>query len=299
MNSTRRTVLIGASSVLIPAVGWSQEAAPKLFADSRIVVTDRMSVEITGRGPDVVLIPGSVSSREVWRPVAEALRSRYRLHLVQLAGFGGEPARANVNGPAWEPTAEAIDAYVAQARIKPVLVGHSLGGTMSLYLAQKHPDHYRKAMLVDATPYLAETMRMPDAAVTGMRGAIAANRVQPMSMAQIEPNLVSMISNPEDREAVRRMALASDPKAAGLLYVENMVVDLRPGLKAMTTPVTIVFPDNVPNGAPAGVVRATYEKAFADLKGVTLIEVKNSRHFVMQDQPEAFGQILERYLAKR
>ena len=79
-------------------------AAPslKLFSDSRLVRGDRISVEVVGQGPDVVLIPGLASSRETYRRTAERLRGRYRLHLVQVAGFAGEPAAANASGPVTE-----------------------------------------------------------------------------------------------------------------------------------------------------------------------------------------------------
>lgn len=299
MSVNRRSfVMASAAAFAIPALARGQSASPKLFADSVLVTRDRISVEVVGAGPDVVFIPGSVCSREVWRATAEQLKSRYRLHLVQIAGFGGEPARANASGPAWESTAEAIDAYVVEARLAPAtLVGHSLGGTMALYAAQNHPSHYRRAMLVDATPFLAETFGLPAATVAGIRGAIAADQVQPMTMAMVEPGLASMAGALADQAMIRRDASASDPKAAGRLYVENLVLDLSPGLKAMTTPLTLVFPDNVPSGVAAGTVRANYDKAYADLATKTLIEVKDSRHFVMQDQPEAFGRALESFLA--
>lgn len=53
------------------------KAAPadpnRLFPDSRIVVQDRISVEVVGKGPDLVLIPGLASSRATWKAAAERL----------------------------------------------------------------------------------------------------------------------------------------------------------------------------------------------------------------------------------
>ena len=70
----------------------------RLFADSKLVVRDRFSDEIVGKGPDLVFIPGLSSSRATWKATAERLRGRRRLHLIQIAGFSGEPARANATG---------------------------------------------------------------------------------------------------------------------------------------------------------------------------------------------------------
>src|ERR1700722_7905046 len=49
----------------------------------------------TAGKPDVVLIPGLGSSRAVWDAEAKLLTPNYRLHLVQLNGFGGAPVGGN------------------------------------------------------------------------------------------------------------------------------------------------------------------------------------------------------------
>ena len=50
----------------------------------------RITVEVEGDGPDVVLIPGLSSPRAVWAPTAERLKTTHRLHLVEVRGFGGD-----------------------------------------------------------------------------------------------------------------------------------------------------------------------------------------------------------------
>jgi pimeloyl-ACP methyl ester carboxylesterase len=54
-------------------------------------LSDRITVTVRGQGPDVVLIPGLASSSAVWDATAAHLEGRYRLHIVQVAGFA--PAR--------------------------------------------------------------------------------------------------------------------------------------------------------------------------------------------------------------
>lgn len=94
-----------------------------------------LSDEIIGKGPDIILIPGLASSRDTWKGQIDALASHYRVHLIQVAGFAGEPSRSNAVGAVAVPTAEAINAYLVSRHLTPaVLVGHSLGGTMTLYL---------------------------------------------------------------------------------------------------------------------------------------------------------------------
>src|ERR1043166_5432263 len=98
----------------------------------------RFSVQVVGRGPDVILIPGLTSGRDVWRATAAAVPG-YRYHLVQVAGFAGEPARGNRAGPVIAPLAEEIARYIADRHlVRPAIIGHSMGGTLAMMIAARH-----------------------------------------------------------------------------------------------------------------------------------------------------------------
>ena len=62
-------------------------------------VSNRITVTVRGKGPDVLLIPGLACSGAVWEATVAHLEGHYRLHIVQIAGFGGSPAQANAKGP--------------------------------------------------------------------------------------------------------------------------------------------------------------------------------------------------------
>src|SRR5580698_6711201 len=74
--------------------------------------SDRVTVTVRGKGPDVLLIPGLASSNAVWDGIVKRLEGHYRLHLVQVAGFAGAPPQANASGPVLQPVANALDAYI-------------------------------------------------------------------------------------------------------------------------------------------------------------------------------------------
>src|SRR5688572_8364473 len=57
----------------------------------------RFSVIVKGSGHDVILIPGLTASRAVWDGTVAAVPG-YRYHLIQVAGFAGEPVRGNASG---------------------------------------------------------------------------------------------------------------------------------------------------------------------------------------------------------
>jgi pimeloyl-ACP methyl ester carboxylesterase len=305
----RRILLIAAASLtlagLANAAAETAPAAPstRLFADSRLVVKDRFSDEIVGRGPDLIFIPGLASSRETWKATAERLKGRYRLHLIQIAGFAGEPGRANASGEVLVPTAEAIDAYIVAEHLAPAtVIGHSLGATSTLYLIERHPEHYRKVLLVDCLPFFGVLMGGPTATpdtirpiAEKMRDAMATG---PAQSAQAEQQMKSMVTAPADAAKVMGWSAASDRHAVAYAMADDMTLDLRPGLAAVQTPVTLFYPDNTSLGAPKGAMDAVYGAAFAPLPHKTLLRFDDSRHFIMFDQPDKFAAALDAFLAQ-
>ena len=288
------------------ALAQSPGAAPpivanpiRLFADSQIIVQSRISVEVVGHGPDLVFVPGLSSSRETWRTTAERLRGRYRLHLVQVAGFAGEPLRGNAAGEILIPTAEAIDDYLVSQNLTPAtLVGHSLGGTMALYLAIHHPDHLKKVMVVDALPYYGVLFGGPAATVQSVTPIANAIRGSAGGPPRDNTKMIEgMVSSPADRDMVMSWSKASDSGAVVRALADDLTLDMRPDLGSIHTPITMLYPDNVPAGEPKGAMDGFYHTAFAPAGAATLVRVDNSRHFIMLDQPAAFAAQLDSFLS--
>src|SRR6187549_3611316 len=95
----RHFILCAAALAFVPA---GAQAAP--FASTRF------SVEVRGSGPDVILIPGLSAGRNVWTAAVRAVPG-YRYHLVQVAGFAGDPAGGNARGPVVAPLAAELARY--------------------------------------------------------------------------------------------------------------------------------------------------------------------------------------------
>jgi len=265
------------------------------------VVRDRFSDQIVGRGPDLVFIPGLASSRDTWKATAERLKAQYRLHLIQVAGFAGEPARANAQGPVLIPTAEAIDAYLVEQHLTPaVIIGHSLGGTIVLYLAEHHPADLKKALMVDALPFYSTLMFGPNATLAQVQPVADAIRSgkSKMTDAQRTQMMVSMATAQADKDMIRRWSDASDKSAVTNAIADAMTLDMRPGLATITTPITLVYPDYVPLGQPKGASDAMYHATYAAMKTMTYAPVNGSLHFVMLDQPALFNAALDAFLAQ-
>jgi pimeloyl-ACP methyl ester carboxylesterase len=297
---------LSAAAALAGPVAAQTAADPnRLFSDSKIVVRDRFSDEIVGKGPDLVLIPGLASSRGTWKATAERLRGHYRLHLIQLAGFAGEPARGNAGGEVLVPTAEAIDAYLVEQKLTPAtLIGHSMGGTTILYLAEKHGDHLKKALMVDALPFFGG-MQDPKATADSVRPQAQkiidgmATAKGPATKAMLAPQMRAMSKDEATRDMVTDWGVASDRMVVAHAMYDDLTLDLRGGLSSIRTPIVLVYPDNTPLGTPPGMMEKIYPPLYATAPTVKPVLVKDSLHFVMLDQPAAFYEKLDAFLAQK
>ena len=237
-----RAFAIASAVVLgVGAVAFAVRAGPAPVAAQTAFVSDRLSVEVIGSGPDVVLIPGFASSREVWRVEAERLRATHRVHLVQLAGFAGEPW-SHGDGPFVQPMADELARYVREAGlVRPTVVGHSMGGMTAVLLAQQHPELVGRVMSVDSLPFFsalygpqvtAEAARpFADQAAAGM---LAADETS--FRTQQGQSAVGLARDPATRAAMVEWSMASDRRALASAIREVMTTDLRPGLAAMRRP---------------------------------------------------------------
>jgi pimeloyl-ACP methyl ester carboxylesterase len=296
--------LLGLLAALVLVTPAFAQDANKLFPDSEVVVRDRFSDEIVGKGPDLVFIPGLASSRATWKATAERLKGRYRIHLIQVAGFAGEPSRGNATGEVLVPTAEAIDAYLVQQKLSPaVAIGHSMGGTTLLYLAEKHPDHFRKMLIVDALPFFGG-MRDPKATADSVRPEAAKARDAMIaakgqaSAEQLEPQMRGMSKDAASRHMIAEWSAVSDRTVVARAMYDDLTLDLRPGLSTIRTPIVLLYPDNVPVGAPPGLMEKIYPMLYAPAPAVKPKLVSDSQHFIMLDQPQAFAGALDAFLAQ-
>ena len=303
-RSTLRALCLASASLLVAgsvALAVRAEAAP-VVQTSPAFASDRLSVEVVGSGPDVILIPGLASSREVWRAEAGRLQTTHRVHLVQLAGFAGEPW-SHGDGAFVEPVVGELARYIRETGLeRPAVIGHSMGGLTGVLLAQAEPGLVGKVMSVDSLPFFsamfgpqvtAETAR-PFAAQAAA-GILAADEAG--FRAQQAQTAIGMVRDPATREAMVEWSMASDRQAMAAAIRDVMTIDARPGLAAMTTPVWALYASDADGGAPAAGADALWGREYAALPGVRLIRVDGSRHFIMADQPARCADLVDQFLA--
>lgn len=264
--------------------------------------SDRINVTTEGSGPDVVLIHGLASSPRVWKGTIEKLPG-YRYHLVQIAGMGPAPAGGNAQGAVVAPVAEEIARYIREEKLgKPAVIGHSMGGTIGLMIAARHPDEVGRLMVVDMHPFIGQMFGGPTATPETVRPIADAMRARSAKAtaeeraAERERTINGMINTVSERAGPLEDSRASNPDTISNAFAELIVTDLRPELKAITAPVTVLYV--MPSGAPFNDTQldAMYKAAYSDLPNVQLKRIPKAAHFIMLDAPDAFADEVKAFL---
>ncbi|MGN6290507.1 MAG: alpha/beta fold hydrolase [Sphingopyxis terrae] len=263
----------------------------------------RITVEVEGDGPDVVLIPGLSSPRAVWAPTAERLKATHRLHLVEVRGFGGDAPGLNAEGPILEPMMREIadyidDCIVDQGRPAPAIIGHSLGGLTAMMIAARAPQEVGRLMVVDSLPFFGMLFG-PTATVADVEPQAAAMQTMlaARDSAEADDRTLQMMSATDvGRAQVKAWTQAANAKVAAQLMYDDMTTDLRPELSAIAAPFTMLYPLDA-SAMPEAMVDGLYKGAFTAAKTVKLKRIDGSRHFIMLDQPEVFADAVDEFLA--
>ncbi|MCG6119562.1 MAG: alpha/beta hydrolase [Blastomonas sp.] len=289
-----------AAALILAGVAPSAHATPAAAtATSAPVERTRLTVTVVGSGPDVILIPGLASPRAVWDETVATLQGRYRLHLVQIRGFGDD-AGPNASGPVLEPFVEDLAGYIRESGLKkPAVIGHSMGGLTAAIIAARHPDLLGRVLIEDSLPFIG-LIFSPQATVDAVRPQAdallkAALAAGPQPQNPADQTLATMSATQEGRSQVMKWSAGADYRVTAQLFHDVLLTDIRPDLAKIVAPVTVLYPYD-PVVGPVDYVDALYRNAYQGLGGVTLKRIDASRHFIKLDQPERFAAAVESFL---
>lgn len=275
---------------------FSTPPAPSESFDAGTLHVDRF-----GSGPQpLVLIPGLGGGAWVWYDTIAKFSPAHTLYVITLPGFDGRPATAEK--PLFAAFARDFWAMLAGHKIdKPVVLGHSLGGTLAIALAEEHSDCLSGIIAADGLPVFpmlaSATPQARDVVAVQMAGTFAS--LSPADALANQKNYMTTIgtNKPELVEPTARLQARSDPKAMGAWMQEDLTNDLRPGLAKVTIPFLEIMPYEPNPTYTQEQTLAFYKSLVAGAPKATVVAITPSRHFVMLDQPESFYKAVTQFLA--
>ena len=299
----RRFVFAALCALFCLSLASPARAADTLTA-SRTFTFGDLRVAKYGNGPQtLIFIPGLACGPWEWQAEIARLAPRYRIYALTLPGFDGlastakRPLFADVSAEFW--------ALLAREHIvKPILIGHSLGGTLAFDLAEQHPHRLRAIVSVDGLPIFPGNERITPtqrkANATRMIASLAT-----MTHAQFETSERTMVLpyltiSPTTAALLAPLVARSSPRATGAWAGEDATIDLRPQLARATLPILLVAPYDATTEASfapnAAAVADYYRTLVPGAARLQIVTIDRSRHFIMYDRPNALATTLQSFL---
>lgn len=291
---------------LPPVHAVAQEA--NRFAAS-IVPAERfevggMLVERHGsQGKPMILIPGLAGGSWEWQGLVRQFSGSHAVYVVTPAGFDGRPP---VAGNPVDATRDAIVELVTSRKLaKPVLVGHSLGGTLALSIATRHPELPAAVVSIDGLPIfpgtegMAPEQRAQSAQALRARGGGTPAPLFGRQQQQYMRTIGSIDMHKADDMA--RLMARSHPPTVSAFTAGMMELDLRRQLSKMKAPVLLLAPyfdaDSGQHNISEAMKVDYYRKLMSEAPSVEVVPVSPSRHFAMIDQPDKVAEAIRAFLA--
>ncbi|NCP86188.1 MAG: alpha/beta hydrolase [Anaerolineae bacterium CG_4_9_14_3_um_filter_57_17] len=255
------------------------------------ITTDQGIVhyEVYGRGRPVILLHGWLGSWGLWQETMAYLGRYYRTYALDFWGFGESGKKRDTY--AVQDFVGLVDQFMDRLGIAQApLVGHSMGGTVSLAVAIQYPQRARKVIVV-GSPIVGSSLAFP-LKLAGYRfiafflfnmmwGFRAAMKVASPFICS-DPSFPKMM----DRD------LTSTTIESFLRSIASLRrTDLRPMLSQIKVPVMGMYGDrdNIVNPRQ-------WQPLVQGVPQAKVVRWARAQHFVMLDTPQEFTQTLKEFL---
>ena len=252
---------------------------------------------IGDQGSLVVFLHGLFGQGRNWTQVGKALAQRHRVLLVDLPHHGRS---------GWDDDFDYVRvadqvAGLLDAGDPGALVGHSLGGKVSMVLALRHPERVERLCVVDVSPVAYDHLSEFEKYVAAMRGLVLSSLTQrgdadaalagAVPDATVRAFLLQNLRRDGDRW---RWQANLEVLGADLAVIGGWPESAVAGLPPYRGPVLWVA------GARSDYVRPEYaaamDRLFPTNRKVTL---KEAGHWVHSEQPQVFLEVLRRFVEER
>ena len=250
----------------------------------------------TAGRPPMLCVHGGAAHAHWFDFVAPGFTPDYHVYALDLRGHG-DSAWADPQTYSFETYAEDINAFLEKLDLSDVvLIGHSMGGMISLVHAATHPGRIRRLVIVDSTMLMPmdrvskmrEFSSRPARGYTTQDELIARYRLEPAESQLAAPEVIHRMATHSGRQdadgqwqhKADRRVYANFRQVAGVPLWEKVKV-------------------------PALVIKGEHSKRFApdvlaEIRAkapqVQWAEVPASDHHITLENPQGFVDVVQKFL---
>lgn len=242
-----------------------------------------LTVHQAGSGPDVLLLHGITGCGLYWSvQIAQLVAAGYRVTAPDGRGHGtSDRARDYATSTI---AADAAALISELGLVTPTVIGHSMGGAQSLFLASAHPELVSRVILEDPAVW---PRGGDDAYVTGVRdpwkqGLQAWLGMRHADLVAFKRNEAPHWSD-EALDSWATAKLQNDPEV--LAWLDEIKTPVWQWLKKVSVPITMLYCEPEKGGVIGSDFAAELVTYMPNLTAVCIPAVGHEMH---HDNPEAF-----------
>lgn len=247
--------------------------------------------EMDGRGEPVILLHGWINSWDVWREtmIHIAERHRFRVYALDFWGFGESANQETAQPFKLDAYVSMVDQFMESMGIQRApIIGHSMGGTVGLKMALRHPARVSKTVVI-GSPIVGDSLNV--LLKLGGRQWIADTLFRLPAVLRSLIWFILAGDSPRVREMIFHDVSRTSAESFFRSIEDLHRTDLRSRMGEINMPTMGIFGehDNIVSPGQADVL----------LQGVPHAHIQRlarSRHFPMLDEPERFRQSLVSFL---
>jgi pimeloyl-ACP methyl ester carboxylesterase len=247
--------------------------------------------EVYGHGSPVILLHGWLGSWGLWRETMINLGENFRTYAIDFWGFG--ESGKNLSSYYVDDFVDMVDQFMEQLGIiQSPLVGHSMGGTVSLSVSIKYPERVSKAAVIGSPIYGSSLALMLKLA--GYR-PIATLVFKMMWALKLGIRIASPFITYDKRwPDMISSDLSRTTLESFLLSIASLRrTDLLPYLNAINIPVLGMY------GERDVIVNPNQWKPIQEnIPHARVERFKKAGHFIMLDEPNRFLTTLKNFLSE-
>jgi len=233
-----------------------------------------------GKGTSIVFLHGFLGSKEIWTDYSKKLSKRNRVVCIDLPGHGDSSCYGYSHS--LEFMAECVMAVLKHLHIRKFyLVGHSMGGYVSMAIGESHPDYIKGLVL-----FHSSVSDDPPAKRKERDKLIRLiQRDKKLFVKEAIPNLFNQVYKPYKRAIASSIKQALNMSVQGIIAaIEGMKIRKNREIVLKFTPYKVLYiigkKDNV----------LPFEKLMAEVEiseNASSLVLENSGHMGFIEDPDA------------
>ena len=235
--------------------------------------------------PPVILLHGLMTSGACWAPVARMLEADYDVIMPDARGHGN--SSVPTQGYSYDRLASDVLGLIESlGLVKPVLIGHSMGGMTAAVVGSKNSEKLGGIVLADPTFLTPEVQRQVYQSDVVVQHRLVLNRsrkdflAEKISRSKRSRELIELLVEARFQTSIHAFEILKPPN-----------LDYQHLIRSLAVSSLLVIGDS------GSVVTQKVAAELADLnESLNIVQIRDAGHGIPFDQPKRFGEVAKKFL---